>query len=124
MTPKPEIKVGQRWVTRGGSVVRVIAFDAISEHPDAAYIVASTVHLYRVCSDGTMAMKESSLDDTMDLISLVPQTVKREVALYRLPGVDMCIAGELNDGVFAPTAGRRISEPVTIEFSLLPGESE
>ena len=50
-----------------------------------------------------------------------PATVKREVALYRFANLPVAVH-DASHVVEGPDM-RRISEPLTIEFTLLPGES-
>jgi hypothetical protein len=129
MTDKPKIEVGQRWNTRGGNLVRVLHIEDDGESAEvSAYpiTVRGSDNPYSVDPEGRSGFSLSP----EDLISLAPQTIKREVALYQWkktaePGV------ESSDGrpFCAETTGpqhpswRRISEPLTIEFTLLPGES-
>lgn len=126
MTDRPEIKIGQRWVTRGGEIVRVLDVDGSF---DDSITVRGCGQPYSVRRDGVFTTSLMPPHDC-DLISLAPSTVKREVALYQWkkttePGV------ESSDGrpFCAETTGpqhpawRQISEPLTIEFTLLPGES-
>lgn len=123
MTDKPEIKVGQRWVTRGGGtllpwMVRVLAADAKGPHP----IIVEDCSTYAISTrnaDGSQ-FDDDEYESPGDLISLAPSTVKREVALYwsgHNSEVKYVAEGP------ASMADRRISEPLTIEFTLLPGES-
>jgi hypothetical protein len=113
MTDKPEIKVGQIWITQSGHPVRILSTDGIG----ALRIVGQYLHtedLGRWLFDGLS-------DDR--LISLAPSTVKREVALYREDSGVGPLEYLLDTSNPLTGEYRRISEPLTIEFTLLPGES-
>ena len=117
MTDKPEIEVGQRWNTRGGKLVRVLH---IEEDGDSAEVSAYPITVrgsdnpYSVDPGGRSGFSLSP----DDLISLAPQTIKREVALYR-DDAYICVMDAMQD-----TGGmHRISHTVLVEFTILPGES-
>ena len=115
MTDKPEIKVGQRWVTQSGAIVLILATGIAGDRPVVGQFEADN-------EVGTwMADGEYLPHDTWRLVSLAPQTVKREVALYRCD--DQVLVYEASDWPDNRPTEFRISEPVTIEFTLLPGES-
>jgi hypothetical protein len=115
MSDKPEIKVGQRWVTRYGDVVRVLATDGrVNGYPVIVEDESGKIDV--------VTIKGKAIDGRLveggDLLHLAPFTVKREVALYA--------NGEQTTVGLAGHEGgilwRAISEPLTIEFTLLPGE--
>jgi hypothetical protein len=116
MTDKPEIKVGQRWVTRFGITVRILATDGrTSDRP----IVCESEVGGIVCVTPQGRGLDDQNDSVVDLICVAPSTVKREVALYRdKHGRDFIVG----DGDVFSTEWIRISELLTIEFTLLPGE--
>ena len=128
MTDKPKIEVGQRWVTRGGDVVRVLEVGENGCHPSGYTVTVRGAGLpYAV----TVFGEADSGIVTDNLISLAAQTIKRELALYRWGNCAPQMK-TTNDPTLCEMVGtsggfqqswRRISEPVTIEFSLLPGES-
>ena len=114
MSDKPEIKAGQRWVTRFGITVRILATDGrTSDRP----IVCESEVGGIVCVTPQGRGLDDQNDSVADLISLAPSTVKREVALYCTREGEIVL---VLDGM--KVNGRRISKPVTIEFTLLPGE--
>lgn len=124
MTDKPKIEVGQRWVTRDGTIVRILSVSADGSLPVVGQYPSKAIELWlpngRVDEEGISGS---------DLISLAPQTVKREVALYRWICGPNSAEMPSACGFVSETTGpqhpnwHRISEPVTIEFTLLPGES-
>ena len=116
MTDKPKIEVGQRWVTRGGNVVRVLSTSAVGLKSIVAQY-EDTHEIFTWAPDG-LVYDDETLSNT-DLLHLAPSTVKREVALYEDADriVTACEVGDQERGCV------RISEPLTIEFTLLPGES-
>ena len=103
MSDKPEIKVGQRWTLLGGAVVTVLSVKALGTWPIIIQHADDEI--------------DCILPD--DLISLAPLTVKREVAIFRDEQGEHYILDTENpltvDCWF-------VSEPLTIEFTLLPGE--
>ena len=114
MTDKPKIEVGQRWVTREGRTVRVLATNALGNDPVICQIEDSE-DIERWKADGRMF---ENCPDGLDLISLAPQTAHREVALYR-DDAYICVMDAMQD-----TGGmHRISHTVLVEFTILPGES-
>ena len=117
MTDKPEIKVGQRWVTQSGATVLILATNAAGDRPIVGQFEADN-------EVGTwMADGEYLPHDTWRLVCLAPQTSKREVALYRC-GSSVDVFEAQDERVMDLSEGWRIiSEPLTIEFTLLPGES-
>jgi hypothetical protein len=116
MSDKQEIKVGQRWVTRGGEIVRVLD---VSPDLATSVTVRGNGNPYSVFPDGKFTLGHHDAD----LISLAPSTVKRELALYRC-GTHMDVFEAQDERVMDLSEGWRIiSETVTIEFTLLPGES-
>lgn len=113
MTDKPEIKVGQKWVTRDCGEVLIVSTSASGRMP----IVAEWGDvLYRCYPNGRA---HSLHEDDRDLIALAPATVKRTVVLYR--GVNKHVTARDEGEVWVNAV--RISEPLEIEFTLLPGES-
>ena len=114
MSDKPEIKVGQRWVTRGGNVVRILSTNA----EGAKSIVGQYEddHEFFAWAPDGLIYDDDTPSNT-DLVLLAPSTVKREVALYCTREGEIAL---VLDGM--KVNGRRISKPVTIEFTLLPGE--
>ena len=116
MSDKPKIEVGQRWITRDGEIARVVD---VSNDLDPPVTIRCEDVAYTVNSDGRVGLHP----DEGDLISLAPSTVKREVALYRYG--DLREIFDTDDSRVLDTEDdwRRISEPETIEFTLLPGES-
>lgn len=117
MTDKPEIKVGQRWITRGGDTVRILATDASGDCP-----VIAQYDDHRILQ---LTRAGNSFDDGEDyhtnLDRLAPSTVKREVALYQNKQTPTQWLYAAEGPAFA--GDPRVSEPLTIEFTLLPGES-
>jgi hypothetical protein len=127
MTDKPKIEVGQRWVTRGDYIVRVLAVDGWT--PD--FPVITEDELGRISLLTALGFgKQSSTQTDHDLLFLAPSTVKREVALYRAINTEDTLVSNPG-GVFVgevaihsgPANYLRISEQQSIEFTLLPGES-
>ena len=119
MTDKPEIKVGQRWVTRGLKTVRVLATDGRTEGFPIIVEYEDGGGLDCLRQDGHAA-GVGFPDTSCDLLHLAPSTVKREVALYS-DSNGFVTAFECDE---QPDDYRKmISEPLTIEFTLLPGES-
>jgi hypothetical protein len=118
------ILVGQRWVTRYGQTVRILATDGLGNFPVIGEVIDEMTGggLGRWKLTGKAS---SEGPDGGDLINLAPQTVKREVALYQSPGERNGFVCEYYPQFEPPVEGddRRISEPLTIEFTLLPGES-
>lgn len=115
MSEKPEIKVGQRWLTRDGQTVRILATDSNFAYPVVAEFEDG--ELCRYSKDGVNSYELDPIP--LELISLAPSTVKRTVALYR----------ERENGanaIWPPDVVTpnwdRISEPVEVEFTLLPEE--
>jgi hypothetical protein len=114
VTDKPEIKVGQRWVTRGGDIVRILSTDAAGARCIVGQAV-KTGEVFLYLFDGLF-----ELDHAMNLRSRAPTTVKREVALYRYANtVDVWITEEATK---SPGGMTRISHPIEVEFTLLDGE--
>ena len=118
MTDKPEIKVGQRWVTRGGFVGRILTTDSAHSYP--VVVDFENGGLVRYDTQGISAYVDDPV--LFELISLAPQTVKREVALWSA-GKGHAIYAFDAKGMSPPQHWRQVSEPLTIEFTLLPGES-
>ena len=117
MTDKPEIKVGQRWVTREGDIVRVLEV-AEGEHPyECSVTVRGKREPYSVDLCGSFEGRNHPNGN--DLISLAPSTVKLEVALYRDKHRRFFIVA---DGEPFNIEWVQASESVAIEFTLLPGE--
>ena len=116
MTDKPKIEVGQKWVTGSGDVVRVLEVAETPHGYTHSVSVRGLGQPYCVDMNGDHEVYEA-----WSLVSLAPQTIKREVALYQYedekPGTSWETGKALQVG------WRRISEPLTIEFTLLPGES-
>jgi hypothetical protein len=123
MTAEPEIKAGQKWLTKGGDVVRILSTDADGARRVVGQAV-KTGELFLYLFDGLFER-----DHAMNLVSPAPQTVKREVALYRWKdepeGAERASTEPFAKDMIGPGHPRmhRISEIVAIEFTLLPGES-
>jgi hypothetical protein len=116
MSDKPEIKVGQRWVTRFGITVRILATDGRTS--DRPIVCESEVGAI-VCVTPQGRGLDDQNDSVADLISLAPSTVKREVAIFRDEQGEHYILDTENP--FTADCWF-VSEPLTIEFTLLPGE--
>jgi hypothetical protein len=124
MTDKPKIEVGQTWITYSGATVRILADTAQGDFPFVGQFDVHEVSLWdgngnqaETGEDGDLTLASDGIDN---LSHLAPQTIKREVALYR----------DRNNFVRAFEMSMQpgfhwkpISEPLTIEFTLLPGES-
>lgn len=125
MTDKPEIKtrpkieVGQYWETVGKGVVRVLATDG----RQFAYpvIVELDNGFLQTLTDLGFAPFGGKEGSPFDLDRLVPAPAKRVVALYRFANLPVAVH-DASQVVEGPDM-RRISEPLTIEFTLLPGET-
>lgn len=117
MTDKPEIKVGQRWVTWDGRTVRILATDCGGEHPVCGFLEQTREADFYTHSGDSESTTNPDYRD-FDLRSLAPSTVKREVALYR--DCDGCLSVIEWDESYRDGT---ISEPLTIEFTLLEGET-
>lgn len=116
MSNKPKIEVGQRWVTRGGARVRILAVDGDGPRPVVGQVEigAAKGNIYCWGASG-----ENGDDLPLaDLVTLAPSTVKREVALYRTMTGSLLIVDTSEMDI-----KDRVSEPVLVEFTLLPGES-
>jgi hypothetical protein len=108
------ILVGQRWLTRHGQTVRILATDGIGNFP-----VIGEADSGGLCRWKLTGRASSEHTDLADLVSLAPQTVKREVALYR-GGNGLVWAGDWAHG---HVDAECISDPLSIEFTLKSGES-
>jgi len=117
MSDKPKIKVGQRWVTRFGITVRILATDGRT--PDRPIVCESKVGGI-VCVTPQGRGLDDQNDSVADLISLAPSTVKREVALVKNPDTGQFGVSLADDLLIFPW--RPCSKTITIEFTLLPGE--
>lgn len=115
---RPKIEAGQRWVTVGEGIARVLATDGrMFGYPVIAELEDGL--LYCLTDLGYVPM-EGPHASKLDFVDLAPQTIKREVALYRSEGGQIH-ALDRDDAIDGQDM-RRISEPMTIEFTLLPGE--
>lgn len=132
MTDKPEIKVGQRWLTTHGSEVFIIADNAQGDFPFVGQYGVLGVDMWNAAGELGSIDEEGELTrakapNQEDLVALLPQIVKRELTLYRHQSTRtemacapwMWLAWPRND----KDEWVAVSEPITIEFSLLPGES-
>lgn len=120
MSEKPEIKVGQKWLTRDGRISRIVVTDAGGDYPIMGFLEATREADFYT----TEGVSESHIDSygaKFDLISLVPTTVKRKVALYRTEMGER-VARQTTIAGIGIAKCERISEPVEVEFTLLPGE--
>jgi hypothetical protein len=117
ITVRPKIEVGQQWVTVNKGIARVLATDGKRfGYPVVAELDNGLLYCVTDLGFAPMISEEAS---QLDFVRLAPQTVKREVALYRCD--DQVLIYEASD--WRRPTEFRISEPVTIEFTLLPGES-
>jgi hypothetical protein len=121
MTDKPKIEAGQRWVTRGGQTVRIVATDCGEEFPIMGYL-QDTHQADFYDFDGTSESTTRPEFNDFDLISLAPSTVKREVALYRDETREGYLTLMLPQELALGGNWRRVSEVTEVEFTLLPGE--
>ena len=118
ITVRPKIEVGQQWVTVNKGIARVLATDGKRfGYPVVAELDNGLLYCVTDIGFAPMLSEEAS---QLDFVCLAPQTVKREVALYW--------SGYQSDARYvaesaASPSDSRISEPLTIEFTLLPGES-
>jgi hypothetical protein len=133
MTDKPKtitavpIQVGQVWLTRSEATVRILADNAEGDFPFVGQFDTHEPSLWNAAGVQGVSDKEGDMvpcpDGFDNLSHLAPQTVKHQVALYRentgFGPIDYLL------DTSNPLTGeyRQISEPVTIEFTLLPGES-
>ncbi len=114
---RPKIEVGQRWITASGDIARVLATDGQRlGYPVIAELEGGV--LVTLTNLGCGPLQENGRSP-YDFESLAPKTVKREVALYW--------SGYQSDKRYvseyaANPSDSRISEPVMVEFTLLPGE--
>jgi hypothetical protein len=123
ITVRPKIEVGQQWVTVNKGIARVLATDGKRfGYPVVAELDNGLLYCVTDLGFAPMLSEEAS---QLDFVSLAPQTVKREVALYQSLGERNGFVCEYYPQFEPPVEGddRRISEPLTIEFTLLPGES-
>ena len=107
MSDKPEIQVGQTWITRSGHPVRILSLDGAG----ALRVVGQYLHTEAL----GLWLFDGLSEDRLEY--LAPMTVKRHVSLYS----NGSYFEAKDEGVYCGN-WRRISEPVTIEFTLLPGE--
>jgi hypothetical protein len=121
MSDKPKIEVGQRWLTNRAGIVRVLATDGVT-YACPVIVEDQNGNIQVLAANGSEIVDDNGEERWGDyhLISLAPQTVKREVALYRCD--DQILVYEFIDWVDNRPTEYRISEPVIIEFTLLPGE--
>ena len=125
MSDKPEIKAGQRWVTHGAGIVRILATDGMARGcPVIVEDADGGIEVLSANGDSIIDDNGVEILEPYHLVSLAPFTVKREVALYRSAGETNAFACEFYAHGETPADGddRRISEIVTIEFTLFPGE--
>jgi hypothetical protein len=125
MTDKPKIEVGQRWITTHGSEVFIIADNARGDFPFVGQYGVLGVDMWNAAGelgviDGEGELKRAKPPNQEDLVALLPPIIKREVALYRCAEGSIVAPAGKDDGRLWIC----ISEPVTIDFTLLPGESE
>ena len=72
MTDKPKIEVGQRWMTRGGDIARVVATDG--KKPGYPVIIETNPgDLWTLMEDGTVPMLGAVSE--YDLFTLMPEDV-------------------------------------------------
>jgi hypothetical protein len=127
MTDKLEIKVGQRWITTHGSEVFIIADNAQGDFPFVGQYGVLGVDMWNAAGelgaiDEEGELRRAKAPNQEDLVSLLPPIVKREVALWSA-GEGHAIYAFDAKGMSPPQHWRQVSEPLTIEFTLLSGES-
>lgn len=128
MTDRPEIKVGQRWLTTLGNEVRILADNAEGDFPFVGQYWSLDVDMWNAAGelgaiDGEGELTRAKKPIQEDLDCLLPPTVKRLVALYRC-GSSVDVFESDDERVMDLSEGWRIiSETVSIQFTLLPGES-
>lgn len=106
-----EIRAGQRWLTRSKGIVTVLTLRG--QFPRKPVVLESeTGEICRV--------NLSEDNDEWALVRPAPKTVKRTMALFRADS-GVFEAHEMSSPrILEPRS--RVSEPVEVEFALLPGE--
>jgi hypothetical protein len=128
MTDKPEIKVGQRWLTTHGSEVFIIADNAQGDFPFVGQYGVLDIEMWNAAGELGLIDEDGYLTRAKpphqeDLVTLLPPVIRRQVALYRC-GASVDVFEAQDERVMDLSEGwRRISELLAIEFTLLPGES-
>ena len=127
MTERPEIKIGQRWLTTLGNEVRILADNAEGDFPFVGQYWHLDVDMWNAAGELGLIDEEGDLTRAKErqekLDRLLPPTVKRLVALYQC-GSSVDVFEPDDERAMDPSEGWRIiSETLAIQFTLLPGES-
>jgi hypothetical protein len=117
------IQVGQRWISRGRQTVRILATDADGDKPIVGQVEEGQARGLIILWHASGRYDNRDELGIGDLIQLAPQTIKREVALYRYGGLREIFDTDDSRVLDTGDDWQRMTEPLTIEFTLLPGET-